>query len=105
MDEVIPAFEVHATTGMDEEVELVVLGGAVMKGTTKKALSPEKGAPSVAVFDDIQLSPAGSYLFQVQVSAKKDVMARAPRPILIEQSVEKLALTALFDDYTTMLDF
>jgi hypothetical protein len=101
----IAAFEIHATTGMDDEVELVVLGGAEMVGTTKKRLQPTVGAPSVAIFDDIQLSPPGSYLFEVKLVANKEINCRAPRPIQIESSLEKVAIDALFEDYTSLLSF
>ena len=57
LGEPIPSFEVHSTPGLTTEIQLIVIGGAEIGGTTTVKLTPSERGPSVAVFDDIVLSP------------------------------------------------
>lgn len=107
LNEVLPPFEVHAGPGLNEEVELEILGDATITGTTKKNLVPNTGGPSTVVFDDIQLAPVGTFLFQVRFTNEqhRDVFVRAARPTEIEPARKKVAIRVLFEDFAPMLDF
>lgn len=101
----IPPFEIQAVPGVEKEVELIVLGDVQVMGSTKRTLKPNSSGLSSAVFDDILLSPAGSYLLQVQMVQNKEIFARAARPIEVELVPNKVAIEALFEDFTDLLVF
>eukprot|EP00039_Didymoeca_costata_P026201 m.15254 g.15254 ORF g.15254 m.15254 type:complete len:666 (+) comp5331_c0_seq2:450-2447(+) len=101
----IPPFEVHAVPGVEKEVEIVVLGDGEIAGTTRKLLALDDAGQASAVFNDISLFPAGSYLLQVQFTDNKEVFARAARRIEIEELPEKIAIGALFEDFSDLLAF
>jgi hypothetical protein len=50
-------FQVQANPGADQEVEVVVHGGAHVSGTTRRRLLPNGTNPSIAFFDDIVVVP------------------------------------------------
>lgn len=52
-----PMFQVQANPGADQEVEVVVHGGAHVSGTTRRRLLPNGTNPSIAFFDDIVVVP------------------------------------------------
>ena len=52
-----PMFQVQANPGADQEVELVVHGGAHVSGTIRRRLLPNGTNPSIAFFDDIVVVP------------------------------------------------
>ena len=101
----LPPFEVSASPNLTDEVELHVIGGAEIRGTTRVKLQPTKAGPSIATFDDIELSPPGSFVFEVSFVSQKSISVRADRPTEVEPVREKLAIGALFQDFESLLDF
>lgn len=102
----LPAFEVHGDPGSEEPIAVFAHGGALIGGTAIKRLVPNGTGPSTAVFDDITLSPAGTYLLEIQAVNNPQVFCRQDKPIVVEFKLKDSgALNAVFDDLDNMLNF
>ncbi|KJE92964.1 hypothetical protein CAOG_03834 [Capsaspora owczarzaki ATCC 30864] len=103
---VLPPFEVTGDPGSEEQIGIVAHGGAIVGGTSLKRLVPDGLNPSKVVFDDITLSPAGTYLLEAQALGNPAVLCRQDKPIVVEfQLKDNSALNSMFDDLDSMLKF
>eukprot|EP00048_Salpingoeca_helianthica_P008098 m.118431 g.118431 ORF g.118431 m.118431 type:complete len:677 (+) comp14512_c0_seq2:95-2125(+) len=101
----LPLFEVQANPGVDQEVELVAVGGATIRGHAVRRLTPNGPLPSSAIFDDIMISPPGTYVLEVRSVLGRSVFVRAARPIVIEPEGLHTAIELLFSDFEPLLAF
>ena len=86
--QVLPLIEVQAAPGVSEEVRLVLIGGGQLLGTSVRRLVPNMHLPSVAYFDDIIISPPGTFQLEVRSLHMPDkVFVRAEHPIVIGMCV------------------
>eukprot|EP00042_Codosiga_hollandica_P023595 m.94499 g.94499 ORF g.94499 m.94499 type:complete len:673 (-) comp51251_c0_seq2:40-2058(-) len=105
-DKTVSFFEVQAGPRIAEEVRLVVRGARV-RGTFIRRLTPNGELPSVAFFDDIVITPAGSYVIEVQsVQLPEKVFIASDYETVIEPNDgTPSAIDVLFGDLEHLLDF
>ena len=78
---------------------------SLVAGTRIRSLVPNELLPSQAIFDDITLSPAGSYRIEVRGVMHRDVKVMAALPIVITKDLLHTTVDLLFFDYSPLFSF